>query len=136
VLQRQRPDLAPARQQALNPVHPGRHQPPLQLAQHRAADPPAPPRRRQADPHHPRPVTAHHRDRDPHQLLTDNRDHRRLMRPDGRDQVRQAERRRLPAGRRVVPQPDGGIKIISMEIANPPRRHRISVPPATAPRPS
>ncbi len=32
----------------------------------------------------------------------------------------------LAAG--VVPQPDGGIEVIGVEVAHPPRRHRISVP--------
>src|SRR6266568_3153903 len=87
VLQRQGADLTLVRKQALDPVHPGRYQPPLQLAEHRAADPPVPPRRRQADPHHPRPVTGDGRDRDPHQLIADDRSDRGLMRPDGGDQI-------------------------------------------------
>jgi hypothetical protein len=38
-------------------------------------------------------------------------------------------------GAGLSPQPDGGIKIIGVEIPDPPRRHRISVPPPPPGRP-
>ena len=132
VLQRQGADLALLREQTLNPVHSRRYQPPLQLAQHRAANPPLPPRGSQADPHHPRPVTGDGRGRHPHQFVADDRSDRGLMRPDGGDQIGQAKGRRLAAGRRVIPQPDSGIEVIGVKVTDPPRCHRISVPP---PRP-
>ena len=87
MLQRQGTDLALLRKQAVDPVHPGRHQP-LQLAEHRAADPAVPPRGSQANPHHPGPVAGHGRDRDPYQLVADGGHLRGLMRPDSGDQVR------------------------------------------------
>jgi hypothetical protein len=49
------------------------------------------------------------------------------MRPDRHDQVRQAEQRRLAARRRVIPQPDRGIEIISVKLAYPPHNHHNSV---------
>jgi hypothetical protein len=107
-------------------VHPGRHQPSLQLTQHRAADSPVPPCTRQADPHHPGAVAADRGHRGPDQFLADHRHHGRLVRPDGRDQVGQAEGRRLTAGRRVLPQPDGRLQVIGVEVADPSRRHHVT----------
>ena len=69
---------------------------------------------------------------DPDQLVADDRGHGGLVRPDGGDQVGQAEGGRLAARGRVVPQPDGGIEVVGVEVADPPGRHRLSVPVAAA----
>jgi hypothetical protein len=136
MLQRQRPGLAVRRQQAHDPAHPGRDQPPFQLTQHRAADPPAPPRRGQADPHHPGLIPGHRGHRHAGQFLPDHGHHGRLMRPDRRDQVGQPEQRRLAARCRVLPHPDRGIEVISVKITHPPHHHRNSVTPVVIGKPA
>jgi DNA ligase-1 len=134
VLQGQRADVALARQQALDPVRPGRDQPALELAQHRAADAAVPPCRGQADPHHPGPVGGHGGDRGSDQLLADDRHDRGLMGTDGGDQVGQPEDGRPAAGRRVVPQPDGRVEIVGVEVTYSPHRHGLSVSSGCGPR--
>jgi hypothetical protein len=79
VLQRQAPTSSPVRQQALNPVHPGRHEPPLELGQHRAADAPVPPRGARLIRIDPRAAAVIVATAVP-QLLADDRHHRRLVR--------------------------------------------------------
>jgi hypothetical protein len=117
-------------------VHPGGHQPPFQLAQHRAADPAPPPRGRQADPHHPGPAPADRGHRGSDQFLAHHGDHRGFVRADRRDQIGQPEGRLLAAGGRVVPEPDGGIEVIRVEIPDPAGRVRIHGPMVRWPGPN
>src|SRR5216683_1425260 len=87
VLQGNRAHLALIRQQARDPVNPRRHQPPFQLGQHRAADTPPPPSRRQADPQQQRPGPAGGRNHRPDQLIPNDRHDSRRSRADRGDQV-------------------------------------------------
>jgi hypothetical protein len=128
VLQRQRADLVLGGQEAGDPVGPRRDQPPFQLGQHRAADALAAPARGQADPHQLRAGPADGADHRADDLLADYRHDRGRVRAHGADQVGDTEHGRSSAGRRVIPQPDGRIEVILVEVADPPGRHRVSVP--------